>query len=707
MRLKSALAMAISSALAATASTNACANDDIYSQSDYGGVGLLQMPSARMNDEGEFSVNYFDNDQFRRLSLSLQVFPWLEGVVRYTDIRYEWYGDDRNFSNQTLKDKGFDVKVRLWQESRYTPQVSLGFRDIGGTGLYGSEYIAANKKFGSFDLTLGLGFGYIASRENINNPFCEIADRFCQREIGFEGTGGDFDVDDWFSGSASLFGGVEYQTPWEGLSVKLEYDGNNYENEAFGNPIDPTLTEAPVYADSPWNVGAVYTLHNNLRLTLGYERGNTLTFGVTVRADFNGKDQLKVTPKKRPAIISPNQPEQPKTVAAALEAEAGYSVEAMQLSDDTLTVYGSASDYRKRHEGLERAGRVLASTLPDSIERYELVEVNDGMAVVSDNIQAPRFKEIIRGKQFNRPLSQSYSQSEGRSAANRDFWLAPKTDYPAFSWGLSPNLTQSFGGAEGFYLYQISAEADASFRLTPNWKIAGTVGVDLINNYDKFTYTVDAYDTPLPRVRTYVREYYDDTSVWVKNLYSKYSAKIATNWYGAAYAGYLERMFAGAGSSVLYRPLNSNWAFGADINWVKQRDFDNAFELRDYKVWTGHVSAYWQTPLLDDSLIEVSAGRFLAGDEGVHLNFEHKFDTGVVAGVYAAFTNVSAEDYGEGSFTKGFYLSIPFDLFSITPSRSRAGIAWSPITRDGGQRLSKPVNLYRATDSRSRFYNEN
>ncbi|MFO6427188.1 YjbH domain-containing protein [Escherichia coli] len=35
------------------------------SQSDFGGTGLLQMPNARIAPEGEFSVNYRDNDQYR------------------------------------------------------------------------------------------------------------------------------------------------------------------------------------------------------------------------------------------------------------------------------------------------------------------------------------------------------------------------------------------------------------------------------------------------------------------------------------------------------------------------------------------------------------------------------------------------------------------------------------------------------------------
>ena len=41
------------------------------SQSDFGGVGLLQTPTARMAREGEMSLNYRDNDQYRYYSASV------------------------------------------------------------------------------------------------------------------------------------------------------------------------------------------------------------------------------------------------------------------------------------------------------------------------------------------------------------------------------------------------------------------------------------------------------------------------------------------------------------------------------------------------------------------------------------------------------------------------------------------------------------
>ena len=57
------------------------------SQSDFGGVGLLQTPTARMAREGEMSLNYRDNDQYRYYSASVQLFPRLETTLRYTDVR--------------------------------------------------------------------------------------------------------------------------------------------------------------------------------------------------------------------------------------------------------------------------------------------------------------------------------------------------------------------------------------------------------------------------------------------------------------------------------------------------------------------------------------------------------------------------------------------------------------------------------------------
>ena len=102
-------------------------------------------------------------------------------------------------------------------------------------------------------------------------------------------------------------------------------------------------------------------------------------------------------------------------------------------------------------------------------------------------------------------------------------------------------------------------------------------------------------------------------------------------------------------------------------------------------------------------MLTVSAGQFLAKDKGVNIDFAKRFDSGIVVGAYAAFTDVSSEEYGEGSFTKGFYISVPLDLFTLKPAKGRGTFPWIPISRDGGQMLRRPARLIDFTNARSSF----
>nr|WP_246403742.1 YjbH domain-containing protein [Halomonas stenophila] len=54
-------------------------------------------------------------------------------------------------------------------------------------------------------------------------------------------------------------------------------------------------------------------------------------------------------------------------------------------------------------------------------------------------------------------------------------------------------------------------------------------------------------------------------------------------------------------------------------------------------------------------------------------------------GAWASFTD-AGDDYGEGSFDKGIYVSLPLDAFFTTSTRSHMHMAWSALTRDGGSR---------------------
>lgn len=663
------------------------------SQMAHGGVGLIQTPTARMAPAGDLSINYTDNEEYRLWSVSIQLFDWMESTVRYTDVRTRLYSADPGFSgDQTLKDKGIDVKFRLLQESTYLPQVSVGFRDFGGTGFFESEFVSLSKKWGDFDFHLGMGWGYLGNGANTSNPFCELSDSFCRRPGGFSGQGGKIDYDQFFKGPASLFGGVEYQTPWQPLRLKLEYEGNDYSNDRAGE----------LKQDSNWNFGAVYQW-DNFNFDLNYQRGNTLGFGVHYQLNLHSTSQLKIKPAPRvlPQKLERSAITDRDALPLALYSEAGFVLKTAHMTDDEFVIYGQQIAYRDSTEAVERIGRILATEVPAHIKRYRIVNYAGNLPLVETVVDAEQFIAAARYDSLHSDISSTYVRQPAQPSTLNMTTFREQT---GFYSGIETFWIQTFGSPEAFYMYQGGVFASAGYRLSSNMSLNATAKVTLLENFDKFNFKVDNQATPLPRVRTYIREYVTGSTVSMENLYLQWQDQIAPDIYAQAYGGYLETMFGGVGGEMLYRPVDSNFAIGFDLNYVQQRSYENDFDFFDYKTFTGHVNVYWKPTFLPDTQLTFNIGQFLAKDKGVNVDFAKRFDSGIVLGAYAAITDVSSSDYGEGSFTKGFYLSIPFDLFSIWPSKGRGRLPWIPIARDGGQPLNRPATLIDATEQRSPFY---
>lgn len=686
-----------------------------HSQTDFGGTGLMQMPSARMMPEGELSLGVTNNAEYLHYHLSLQLFPWLETTARYTQVHDLLYSQSESFSGDTeYTDKSFDVKLRVLEEGYYLPELSVGLRDFAGTGLFDGEFIAASKQVGPFDFTLGLGWGYIGNRANLTGDNSVSVD--CQRNSGYKGNGGSFDIDRLFTGCASVFGGIEYQTPYAPLSLKIEYDGNDYRSDF---PVTSGRTSMP--QPTPWNFGAVYAFTNWGQLQVSYERGNTVTAGFTMHTNLSNLDQVWVDDEKpRYAPQSSKQQltdQEWQTLTADLHKVAGFSHPKIYKDGETVTVTGTQSKYRERKEGEERAATLLANTGIDA-KTYRFVELAQRQPITETRIDTASFKQV---KEHDYPGARfEDSRETGNPVAVTGQKMAGNEQN--LYYGIAPKLQQSFGGAENFYLYSVGVVGGASYHLGNHWLFSGSFYGNIIDNYDQFNYEVPPDGTNVKRVRTLNREYFSKT-LRLDTLQVNYFDRLSTNFYGQAYAGYLESMYAGAGGELLYRPLGSNWALGVDANYVKQRDPDTYMGLfkeeqhydsnlgRSYRVQTGvatgHATLYWQPKFwnaFDNTLVQISAGRYLAEDVGVTVDFSKQFDSGVIAGVFATKTDMSAEEFGEGSFNKGFYVSIPLDIMTVTPTKNRTTISWLPLQRDGGQMLGRQYSLYGMTDSRDPWY---
>lgn len=680
--------------------------------SEWGGIGLLQTPTARMADDGTFAFTASHNSPYSRYNITMQPFPWLEGSFRYINVSNLRYGVPSVSGDQNYKDKSIDFKIRLLQESRWVPALAFGVRDVGGTGLFSSEYIVANKNIGRFDASIGLATGYIGNRGDFSNPLGAIDDRFKTRPVPTSAivNAGKFGASAMFRGPVGVFGGISYQTPWDAIIAKVEYDGNDYRNEPRGSNLRQT---------TPINVGLVYRPNQHVEVTAAWERGDAAMFSISLRGN-PGRATAAPKPFDPPPMsisrdavtdadavhlrrdqgIDPPVADEPDWAAITekLGSNASFRVDAIAERDGELIVSGYQTRFMNPAKSLGRVSRVLSSELGTRYHWYTVQTVRLGLPIVDTSIRRESFESYLDGTLDKPSLKRSVDFSTPDALKRTELY---KPVAKPFGGGFSVGYRQNIGGPDGFILYQVAANYSATLFFAPDVWVTGTASQNLLNNYDKFKYEAPSF---LPRVRTDLRQYMTTSELTLPNLQINISRRLGRDLYGIAYAGYLEWMYAGFGGEVLYRPIGEPWALGANLNWVKQRDYDQHFGLRDYSTTTGHATLYYSFDREERVIASLSAGRYLAGDYGATLNLARVFPNGMTMGAFASKTNVSSREFGEGSFDKGIYFSIPLDNVLPRSTGARATITWNPLVRDGAAMLARKHQLYNLTGERDQRY---
>lgn len=377
----------------------------------------------------------------------------------------------------------------------------------------------------------------------------------------------------------------------------------------------------------------------------------------------------------------------------------GFEASHIKIGDGAAEVVLVDVRFREVPRNLGYASRIAANHLPDNIEAITIVQSVDST-------------EISRITIYRIDLERAAVNMGGAAEirAHADIGIpnttalegAPSYENPeparAFSWSLAPQLLQHIGDPDtGLYLADLNARFGATYEISPGLSITGVGRRFIVGNLDQIERESNSV---LPRVRSDIVSYLQEGRTSISRLQVDYVTDLGPEWYLRGSAGLLEEMFGGVGTEVLYRPHGEKWAVSADLNWVKQRDFDQLFDFRGYEVLTGHVRFYYDFDYYG-LRSSVSAGRYLAGDYGVTFDVSREFKNGIRAGGFATFTDVSAKDFGEGSFDKGFYLRIPLDLMLTRSSREWTTVLFRPLTRDGGQQLAVGPRLFDLTDEGS------
>lgn len=658
---------------------------NLHSPSNYGETGLMEMPNARFMEEASLRFNFSASFPNEYTGLTATPFSWFEASYRYAEIKNKLYGPFAYSGNQSWKDKGFDVKIKLFNEKYYLPSVAVGLRDIAGNGNFSSEYIVATKSFKNLDVTTGLGFGILGSNNSIRNPFTKFDDGFKSRAAN-SGEGGDFRISNWFSGPAAIFGGLEYSLRKYGIKFIAEYDTSNPDISAFN----------PMPVRSRVNLGLNYSFSDSFQIRAAYERGTTFRIGFALKGNFY-KDTLPKPGPKNLATLNTVQKKNIinnpgifyRSVNKSLRDEMIY-IQGATLEDEVVSVAVASTKYSSIPRIAGRSAAIVSALAPDDINSVNIHVMNGDFEVSTFQINREKFDAA---KKLKGSPAEIFKRSSFSSDSNEpliqdsDFKLT--YNFPEYSWSMAPALRHQIGGPEGFYLGQLFWKTDTSIKFRRNLTLYTSFGINLYDTFNNFN---NSSQSEIPHVRSDIQDYLKEGKNNLQRMQLQYMFSPFKDIYVRGDFGLMEEMFGGIGGEVLYRPFSKSYSLGFSLHKVKQRGFKQRFSFRDYETTTGHASVYYDLPYGISS--NLSVGKYLAGDKGATLDVSKRFQTGFTLGIFLTKTNLSAEEFGEGSFDKGFYLSVPTSLFYSDFRTGNISFGLQPLTKDGGSRLIQHNLLY-------------
>ena len=611
---------------------------------NHGSIGLINIPTARFFSESTFGFTMYDGNPDQKVTLTSFPFDWLEASFFYTNIQDKPYCiyDFDPVCAQDFKDKGFNFKLRLKEEG-FLPAIAVGINDIAGTGLYGSEYLVASYGVNKTDFHFGLGWGQLnGSKESIKNPFGIINDSFYERPADAEDKGGQFQPSRYFSGdTVSPFFGITHAIN-EKYLVKFEYD--------------TTLTPGKIgykEAENDFSFGLDFSLTKNFTIGISTERGNSTS--------------IRFAYKNNPKISKPR-----------------YEYKNSNHKD-------SDSDYVKFIRNLSENG----------IAVNKILEGSDQLGIQISQFRHPNLDiidEIINRAAYNAGLNKPVKANlmiadlKAKTEFDESFEKNSKLIYQRqvkkkFKTNTRLDVRPFLASREEFFKGALMIENISEYSFLDNFFFSSNIKYSLADNFDDLKYPpVDTYPA---QVRSDIKDYlinYDE-GIIIGRAQFDYYLSLKKNHHAMLTAGILEEMFNGIGFEYLYFEEDSNYAIGFEVFEVKKRDYKMRFDTLDYKNVTGHLNFYYRNYKRIPFDAKISYGEYLAGDEGVTIDISRSFVNGTKFGVFVSFTDVSTEQFGEGSFDKGIYFNIP--VFG-----NLINYSWRPLTKDPGAKLIRKNTLH-------------
>lgn len=648
--------------------------------------GYVNMPSARMGEEGEIAFGYSSVPPYRNYNFRCQLIDRLEVTGNYRIFR----GVDDPILTPLgfgdLSDKGVNVKFSLFspEDSNYSiPGLAIGLDDFLGTRSFRARYVVLTQVFRNYDLEFSLGIG--------------------QHRI------------------QGVFGGIQWMpfrrsgcSYLEGITIAMEYDAVPYHRKSIEKHPKGRKSRSPI------NASLKYRLWNSLDLSIACVRGNAFAFSVSTFYNFgNTKGFLpkidNPLPYQAPINHEPIGWRRPEDVMIqeilfAMRKQGFDLLEATLFYDlceqKTLRLHTVNLFYATEQEVRTRFDFLLAGLIPIDIEKVIVVIEAEGFPIQEYHYPMACVR-LFGGKEIGAPelhvltplrevsfFHSSFSRCLFKK--NRDLW----------NLELFPRTHTFFGSAKGKFKYALGVNVGLNGYLYDDLYYSLRLGCTFISNLHHLHGIDRLNPSQLLNVRTDVINYYCQRGITIDEAYLQKSWNMGCGWYSRIAAGHFEEEYGGVASEILYYPLHGCWAVGVEGAFVRKRTttglgfsdtirkldgFNQTF--RRFKGSQYFLDLYyeWREAKLD---FKMMAGKFLANDIGARFEVMRYFPSGLRVTLWYTRTNGNDKINGKTYHDKGVAFSLPLDIFYTYSDRSRWGYGMSAWLRDVGVFSETGMKLY-------------
>jgi hypothetical protein len=647
--------------------------------------GYLTMPSARMAKSGVIGFGFSYLPPYRVYSLLFQLFDrvevtgnyWIYHGVTEGNFGHLGFGDDA--------ERAGNVKFSILRKNDgipELPEIVVGLNDFIGTRRFHSVYMAATQTFNNLNLELTLGWGH-------------------GRIHGFFG-----------GGAWSPF--CKQKHFLKNLSFIFEYDANNYKKHTCEHANGREVKVR-------WNAGMQLTLFNFLHLSVSTLRGTDVAASASFTYNLGASKGLLPKTQDPTFYTSPidtqaiselrSQGEFGQELAYAFQ-EQGFDLytavlEPRDCGKNHLWLKVINVRYREEEVVRSRIESVLSCLMPENIESVSVVVEAEGVPVHEYRFRTAdltRFHEKQLGEWEFRVIAPLREAS--RKPGEYDSATLYKRKKAIWLFTFLPLFQPYFGSSTGKFKY------DVGFQAGPEGYLFDEIYYSLSMSYiiNSSSYSQNSCDFLNPsqiiNVRSDTIRYHKSNTFHLDELFIQKSWNLGQGWFARAAVGYFETAYAGIALEALYYPVRSSWAIGFEGASVLKRKYTGMGLTRKIRKLQGFcptyvhyvglqyfLDVYYQFKPLELDF-KFTLGQFLAKDKGIRMEMARNFPSGLKVGIWYAFTNANDVVNGKRYFDKGFYITMPLDLFLNKSSRTRIGYSMAAWLRDIDGKASTGRELY-------------